>query len=148
MENINFLENLATRLGQSATVKNVYGEPIVAGDKTIIPVAQIMYGFGGGYDYGKKPKKFSMQENVSEEDAEKKNIGEGLGGGGGIVARPKGVYQISKCGKVYSCKQYKAFNCYGINRIFNKRLNASREKILMNGDSAIKGLTKVVNRIL
>ncbi len=98
MENINFLENLATRLGQTTTVKNVYGEPVVAGDKTIIPVAQIMYGFGGGYGYGKKPKKFSTQENVSEEDAEKKNIGEGLGGGGGIVAKPKGVYEISnKC---------------------------------------------------
>ena len=62
MENINFLENLATRLGQTATVKNVYGEPIVAGDKTIIPVAQIMYGFGGGYGQGQKPKKFKKQE--------------------------------------------------------------------------------------
>ena len=52
MENINFLENLAQRLGQTATVKNVYGDPVVAGDKTIIPVAQIIYGFGGGYGYG------------------------------------------------------------------------------------------------
>ena len=100
MENINFLENLATRLGQTATVKNVYGEPIIAGDKTIIPVAQIMYGFGGGYGHGLKPKKFPGQENVSAEDAEKKNNGEGLGGGGGIVAKPKGVYEISdKCTK-------------------------------------------------
>lgn len=98
MENINFLENLATRLGQSATVKNVYGEPVVAGDKTIIPVAQIIYGFGGGYGYGNKPKKFTTQENVSDQDDEKKKSGEGLGGGGGIVARPKGVYEISKCG--------------------------------------------------
>jgi uncharacterized spore protein YtfJ len=99
MENINFLENLATRLGQSATVKNVYGEPVVAGDKTIIPVAQIIYGFGGGYGYGQKPKSFSKQEGVVAETAdEKKKSGEGLGGGGGIIARPKGVYEISKCG--------------------------------------------------
>ena|SRR5690348_972113 len=98
MENINFLENLATRLGQTATVKNVYGEPVVAGDKTIIPVAQIMYGFGGGSGYGKRPKKFYTQENVSAENDEKKYSGEGLGGGGGIVAKPKGVYEISnKC---------------------------------------------------
>jgi len=98
MENINFLENLAQRLGQTATVKNVYGEPVVAGDKTIIPVAQIIYGFGGGYGYGRKPKKFSKPENASSGDGDEKKSGEGLGGGGGIVARPKGVYEISKQG--------------------------------------------------
>jgi uncharacterized spore protein YtfJ len=97
MENINFLENLSTRLGQSATVKNVYGEPVIAGDKTIIPVAQIIYGFGGGYGYGQKPKNFLKQESVPGETAdEKKKIGEGLGGGGGVIAKPKGVYEISK----------------------------------------------------
>lgn len=32
----NFIEN--------TTIKNVYGEPVRAGDKTIIPVAQIAYG--------------------------------------------------------------------------------------------------------
>lgn len=52
MENENFIENIATRLGQVASVKNVYGEPIVAGDKTIIPVGNtkplllaILFGF-------------------------------------------------------------------------------------------------------
>jgi uncharacterized spore protein YtfJ len=98
MENINFLENLAQRLGQTATVKNVFGEPVVAGDKTIIPVAQIIYGFGGGYGYGRKPKKFSKPENASFGDGDEKKSGEGLGGGGGLVARPKGVYEISKQG--------------------------------------------------
>ena len=34
-----------------------------------------MYGFGGGYGYGKKPKKFLTQENVSAEGDEKKNSG-------------------------------------------------------------------------
>src|SRR5215831_8428961 len=98
MENINFLENLAQRLGQNATVKNVYGDPVVAGDKTIIPVAQIIYGFGGGYGYGRKPKKFPAKENVSVMNDNEKNSGEGLGGGGGLLARPKGVYEISKQG--------------------------------------------------
>jgi uncharacterized spore protein YtfJ len=49
-------------LRQTATVKNVYGEPVIAVNKTIIPVAKIMYGFGGVYSYGKKPKKFLTQE--------------------------------------------------------------------------------------
>ena len=92
MENANFIENIATRLGQSATVKNVYGEPVVAGDKTIIPVAQVALGFGGGY--GKGGKKFLKQENTSD-DNDKPKGGEGLGGGGGMFARPKGVYEIS-----------------------------------------------------
>jgi hypothetical protein len=38
-----------------------------------------MYGFGGGYGYGKKPKKFLTQENVSAEGDEKKNSGEDFG---------------------------------------------------------------------
>jgi len=93
MENTNFIENIATRLGQHASVKNVYGEPVVAGDKTIIPVAQVALGFGGGY--GKGPKK-NLKELSSEDDKEKG--GEGLGGGGGMFARPKGVYEISPQG--------------------------------------------------
>jgi uncharacterized spore protein YtfJ len=98
MENLNFLENLATRLGQSATAKNVYGEPVIAGNKTIIPVAQIIYGFGGGYGYSHKPKKFQTQENITNQDDVKNKSGGGLGAGGGIIARPKGVYEISnKC---------------------------------------------------
>ena len=97
MENANFIENIATRLGQNATVKNVYGEPVVAGNKTIIPVAQVALGFGGGY--GKKLKKFLNEENVIDDKSnDKEPGGEGLGGGGGMFARPKGVYEISEQG--------------------------------------------------
>src|SRR5689334_5663472 len=90
MANENFLEKLAAQLAQSASVKNVYGEPIRAGDKTIVPVAQIAYGFGGGYGHGKnkmKPKTEPAETN--------QNGGEGAGGGGGIMAKPKGVYEIT-----------------------------------------------------
>ena len=103
MENINFLENLATRLGQNATVKNVYGEPVVAGDKTIIPVAEVMYGFGGGYGYGKRKPVAGAQQNEND----KAKTGEGLGGGGGVLARPKGVYEISKNGTRYIPANYR-----------------------------------------
>ena len=41
-------QSILDRLGNSASVKNVYGEPIVAEGKTIIPVAKVGYGFGGG----------------------------------------------------------------------------------------------------
>ena len=41
-------QTLIEPLSKSATVKSVYGEPITANGKTIIPVARIAYGFGGG----------------------------------------------------------------------------------------------------
>lgn len=90
MGNESFLEKLASQFNQSASVKNVYGEPVRAGDKTIIPVAQIAYGYGGGYGHGKDAIKQKGYSNVDEQ-----NVGEGAGGGGGILARAKGVYEIT-----------------------------------------------------
>lgn len=91
MNNENFVEKLAAQFGQSATVKNIYGEPIHAGDKTIIPVAQIAYGCGGGSGHGKN--KMSQQKEPSA------TFQGGMGeGGGGMLAKPKGVYEITpKC---------------------------------------------------
>lgn len=88
MDNENFIERLGAQFAQSATVKNVYGEPVRAGDKTIIPVAQITYGYGGGYGHGKD----------KTQQKESSGIGEGAGGGGGLIARPKGVYEITATG--------------------------------------------------
>ncbi|GAA4745815.1 GerW family sporulation protein [Flavisolibacter ginsenosidimutans] len=87
----NFVQQLASILSQGATVKNVFGEPIQAGDKTIVPVARIAYGFGGGFGQGKRPKK---ETSLTEQTAE----GEGGGGGGGLKAQAKGVYEISPAG--------------------------------------------------
>lgn len=88
MDNPNFIENLAVRLGQNATVKSVFGEPVKAEGKTIIPVAMAAYGFGGGYGKGKK-KLPSAETDQNNEPA-----GEGAGGGGGMAARPLGVYVV------------------------------------------------------
>jgi uncharacterized spore protein YtfJ len=66
-------------LSKSATVKSVYGEPISANGKTIIPVARIAYGFGGGS--GRKPDQI--------------NPPEGEGGGGGIYATALGVIEVT-----------------------------------------------------
>ena len=91
MANENFLEKVASGLGQAATVKNVFGEQIQVGDKTIIPVAKIAYGFGGGYGQGKKRSKPGEGgSNESEGPA-----GEGGGGGGGMYAKAKGVFEIT-----------------------------------------------------
>jgi len=92
MENENFLQKMASQFGQNATVKNVFGEPIQSGNKTIIPVAQIAYGLGCGYGQGLKSKGSTNDQDVKKSESP---IGEGAGGGGGIFAKPKGVYEIT-----------------------------------------------------
>jgi len=95
METPNFLEKLASQFGASASVKNVYGEPIQAGDKTIIPVVQIAYGLGGGYGQGGNKGKLVP---IGEDDKQNGSKGEGAGGGGGMYVKPKGIYEVtSKC---------------------------------------------------
>ena len=95
MEKVNFIENLATRLGQNASVKNVFGDPVVTNGKTIIPVAQVAFGFGGGF--GEKKRKNLLSGNLQSESREnEKGIdGEGAGGGGGMYAKAKGVYEVT-----------------------------------------------------
>jgi uncharacterized spore protein YtfJ len=95
MENENFIENIATRLGQSATVKNVYGEPITSNGKTIIPVAQVAFGFGGGYGHKNLENK---KQADSESEMEHLHGKKGGGGGGGMVAKAKGVYEVTAKG--------------------------------------------------
>jgi len=63
----------------TANVKSVYGEPIAAQGKTVIPVAKIIYGYGAGGGTG----------GVGESSAR----GEGSGGGGGAI--PVGVIEVS-----------------------------------------------------
>ena len=48
MGSLAWLQNLHESLSTRAQVKSVFGDPVTAGDKTIIPVAKIAYGFGAG----------------------------------------------------------------------------------------------------
>lgn len=95
MENQNFVENLGAGLSKAVSVKNVYGEPIHVGEKTIIPVASVAYGFGGGYGHGLKTKKPEVK-NIATQEASPE--GEGAGGGGGMYSKAKGVYEITPTG--------------------------------------------------
>lgn len=74
-----------------ASVNAVYGEPVKVGDKTIIPVADIKYGFGLGYGEGAP---------ASDEEEEIPSGGEGGGVGGGIAAHPVAVIEITDEGVV------------------------------------------------
>jgi uncharacterized spore protein YtfJ len=74
------LQSLHDNLASRAQVKSVFGEPIIAGDKTIIPVARIAYGFGAGAGTG----------GVGDKSAK----GEGGGGGGGMRAKSVGIFVV------------------------------------------------------
>ena len=66
-------------LQSSAAVKSLFGDPVSAQGKTVIPVARIAWGFGGGW--GKRDREGKPDE--------------GEGGGGGVLATPLGVFEVT-----------------------------------------------------
>ena len=81
MGSLALLQSLKESVLGQASVKTVYGEPISAQGKTVIPVAKITYGYGAGAGTG----------GVGDTSAR----GEGGGGGGGVRAVPVGVIEVS-----------------------------------------------------
>lgn len=104
------VERLAERLGGRASVRNVFGEPVTSGDVTVIPVARVTVGLGGG--------------SARERGAVKS--GDGLGAGGGALARPAGFIEI-RDGKAafVPIRDQRAETFYGIATIIAS-LSASR----------------------
>ena len=77
------IDELFTRLDElqkSANVNAVFGQPVQMGEKTVIPIASVRYGFGLG---------FGEQEELASEA----NVGGG--GGAGAVAKPLGLAEIT-----------------------------------------------------
>jgi len=79
------IDSAVEHLHVGATAKTVYGEPVTIDGKTIIPVAKVAYGFGGGS---------GGPAAVEGADAEGKPSGSGAGGG--IAAKPIGVVEVTK----------------------------------------------------
>ena len=52
MGSLALLQSLKESVLGQANVKAIYGEPISAHEKTIIPVAKIVYGYGAGAGTG------------------------------------------------------------------------------------------------
>lgn len=79
------LQTIGERLQSAASVKCVYGDPITSGDRTVIPVARVRFGYGAGGG------KFT-----------------GSGGGGGVRADPEGMIQITPAGTSWvAFRQYR-----------------------------------------
>ncbi len=86
MELLTFFQTINDKLLSRAAVNTVYGEPVIVGEKKVIPVARVACGFGGGA--GTAPLR------RSDPDAPQPG-GEGGGGGGGFAAMPVGVVEIT-----------------------------------------------------
>ena len=75
------LQSLTERFAATANVKQVFGEPIEAQGKTIVPVARVMYHVGAGWG-GRRL------------EAAEGGMGGG-GGGGAVIALPVGVLEVT-----------------------------------------------------
>ncbi len=78
---------------KKANVNAVFGKPVTAEDRTIIPVAEIGYGFAMGFGQGP-----AAEEETAEEAAEETGGGGGAGGGGaggGVKARPLAIVEVT-----------------------------------------------------
>ena len=84
MGSLALLQSLKESVLGQADVKAIYGAPITAHDKTIVPVAKIAYAYGAGTGTG----------GIGNSHLR----GEGGGGGGGVRAIPVGVFEIGTQG--------------------------------------------------
>jgi len=78
------LRSLGDHLQVGASVRNVYGEAVNVGGRTVIPIARVSYGFGAGGG-----------ARGSEEAEPERG---GSGGGAGMSARPVGALEITEAG--------------------------------------------------
>jgi len=78
------LRSLGDHLQLGRSVRNVYGDPVIVGGRTVIPIARVSYGFGAG-------------GGVNEGEKAKSKRG-GSGGGAGMSARPAGDLEITEAG--------------------------------------------------
>lgn len=70
------LQEIMTQARDTLTVKRVFGEPVEEQGVTIIPVASLRGGAGGGQNEGREGE------------------GQGSGSGFGIMAKPAGAYVV------------------------------------------------------
>ncbi|UCG13084.1 MAG: sporulation protein [Deltaproteobacteria bacterium] len=73
------LSSIIDELRQIATTETIVGNPVVLGDKNVVPVSRITVGFGVGGGEG---------------ESEQKGQGFGGGGGGGARVEPVGFIVI------------------------------------------------------
>jgi uncharacterized spore protein YtfJ len=110
-----FVERMVERIGGKASVGAVFGHPIQRGGVTIIPVAKVRWGFGGGAGSGAIPvgpgstgqgSPFTDAADVASPGPDTvggvpAGVGGGSGGGGAASAEPVGYLEIGPDGATF-----------------------------------------------
>lgn len=87
MASLQALRTAVERFQDHAGATTVYGTPIEHGEKTIVPVARVAYGFGWGYGPG--------PGGDDDPPAGLPDDEQGGGMGGGVWATPAGVVEVT-----------------------------------------------------
>jgi len=91
------LERLGRQLGKNATVQAVFGEARTYGDRTIIPVARVAYGFGGGPNGVGAPSAADVSPDEQAKPAKGSRM-RGVGRGVGLRVEPLAMVEIGPKG--------------------------------------------------
>ena len=86
-------QSLIDFLKSTAGVSTVYGAPVTAHGRTLIPVARVAYGFGGGHG----PFHLAAGSRASSGGATAEETAAG-GLGGGVAAQPVDVIELGPDG--------------------------------------------------
>ena len=99
MESPEFLEPLVDRLHSTGKAETVFGASREERGRTIVPVARVSYGFGGGFGKAGN-RKTQSKPKIGEARADDKEpqADEGVGGGAGINVTPVGVFEVTEAG--------------------------------------------------
>ena len=97
------LNEIIEDLQDSASARAVFGDPVERDGRTVIPVARIAYGFGGGFGSGPAIGEDADDEEPGDEDEITIEAvddidgegGSGAGFGGGLMAKPIGALEIT-----------------------------------------------------
>jgi uncharacterized spore protein YtfJ len=89
-------EPIAEVFERNINIHHVYGDPVRQGDTTVIPVAKVAYGFGGGG--GRRPALRSAEMASATAGPAGAEAHPGVGGGGGARLTPIGAVEVGPHG--------------------------------------------------
>ncbi|MET0932298.1 MAG: spore germination protein GerW family protein [Mycetocola sp.] len=92
-----FLQPLLDRLQSAGKTDTIFGPSRQEHNRTIVPVARVSFGVGGGSGRAasKKPGTTDLGRPASNGD---RPADEGTGGGGGVSVTPVGVFEVTDAG--------------------------------------------------
>ncbi|MFC0678733.1 GerW family sporulation protein [Lysobacter korlensis] len=90
-----FLKESVEKMRSSGSAETVFGPARKENGRTIIPVARVAYGFGGGYGSAAQKGKAGARQRRTKPGA---NGDTGLGGGGGMRVIPAGMFEVGPNG--------------------------------------------------